>query len=71
MKTKLLIALTFVPMIGMAHPGHKHNVIDVILDTSVWSDHAEYVIFFGFVLLALIVRLVMKNNRVSKKVLAK
>ena len=71
MKTKLLIAFTFVPMIGMAHPGHKHNVIDIILDASAWSGHAEYLVLFGFGLLALIARLVMKNTLVSKKMFAK
>lgn len=69
MKTKLLIALTLVPIIGMAHPGHKHNVIDIILDTSAWSDHAEFLVLLGVVLLALIARLVMKKTFVSKKTL--
>lgn len=70
MKTKILIALTLMPMIGLAHPGHKHQVIDMILDPSTWSEHKEIIVLLGFVLLALMVKLGKKYTLVGKKIIA-
>ena len=66
MKTKILIALTLIPSIGSAHPGHQHHLVDIILNPAVWLDHPEFLALLGFVLLVVTVRLVRKYPLVRK-----
>lgn len=73
MKTKLLMTLMLMPMIGMAHSGHEHNVTDILLNPLSWADHG-LILGALAILLAIVVRkIVMKhlpkgyNKPVSKK----
>lgn len=69
MKTKVLLTMILIPMIAIAHPGHEHHIIDILLTPSTWSDHTV-ILVVGFVLFALIIGLAKKYIQRSKKIIS-
>ena len=39
MKSKLSILLLASPLLAMAHPGHEHHFVDILLDPLSWPHH--------------------------------
>ena len=66
MKAKILFITALVPMIAIAHPGHEHHVVDIILDPSMWPDHYIVLGLIALVLVVLLVKIV-KRFAFSKK----
>lgn len=66
MKAKFLAVMTLIPMIGMAHPGHEHHIMEIITHPSMWPDHYIVLGLIAVVLLILIVK-VIKKYAFSKK----
>lgn len=71
MKAKILFITALVPMIAMAHPGHEHHVVDIILDPSMWPDHYIVLGLITIVLLILFVKIIKKFAFSKKKELVK
>ncbi|MCG2462220.1 hypothetical protein K8352_15780 [Flavobacteriaceae bacterium F89] len=71
MKTKLLIILTLVPIIAMAHPGHDHHIGEILMHPSMWPDHYIVLGLIALVFLILIVKIAKKFAFSKKKELVK
>ncbi len=71
MKTKLLMTLMLIPMIGMAHSGHEHNVTDILLNPLSWADHGLVITLLGILSLVVIRKIVLKYFPNTFKSLAK
>ena len=71
MKSKFLFMTTLVPMIAMAHPGHEHHVMDIIMDPSMWPDHYIVLGLITLVILILFVKILKKFAFTKKEELVK
>lgn len=71
MKTKFLTFMTLIPFIAMAHPGHEHHVMDIIMDPSMWPDHYIVLGLITLVILILFVKILKKFAFTKKEELVK
>lgn len=68
MKNKFLLILTIIPMISSAHTGHVHNMTEIMLSPSTWSDHVGIVVLFGVLVVAILRKTSLKNSIKRKKI---